>query len=215
MSGIEPEALENFHRVVGATSEAARLYAEGAVHLAAGDADRAEECFAGALGTADTTFHLKVGHGLCEALLQLGRAADAEPIARALLAERPDLLTPYLLLGFCLLELGRASDALVVYRRAIERDVGEPIDRARIAADGAIALDQLGEHAEGEKWCLEALERLTQPHASVYFNLAAFRFRLGKRAAAREALRAAREVAPDMAAVAESTWRSYGDGSPL
>jgi tetratricopeptide (TPR) repeat protein len=215
MSRIDQLALEHFRQVVSPSHEAARLYAEGAVSLAAGDAEGAAASFAAALATKETGFHLKVAHGLCEALLELGRAAEAEPIAQALLAERPDLLTTYLLVGRCLLQLGRPSEALAVHRQAVERDVGEPGDRVRVAADGAIALDRLGRYAEGERWCLDALERLPDPHPVLYVNLAGFRFRLGRQSAAREALRAARELAPDVATTVESTWATYGDGSPL
>lgn len=215
MVAIDRETLGRFRETIGPCDEAARLYAEAAVLLAAGDATEAAERFAGALATGEARFHLKVAHGLCEALLQLGRGAEAEPLSRALVAERPDLLTAHLLLGRCLLQMGREEDALAVHRHALGLDIGDALERARIVADGAVALDRLGRFAEGERWCLEALPGRVVADASVYLNLATFRFRMGALEGAREALRAARDCTPDAAPTAEATWATYGDGSPL
>ena len=135
-------------------------------------------------------------------------------MARALVAERPDLLTPHRLLGRCLLASERPDEALAVLREALELD-GPPEDLARVIADGAVALDRLGRYAEGERWCRHGLARLPEPHPALLLNLATFGFRQGALATARDALRQARDAAPEAAAQVDAVWAAHGDGSPL
>lgn len=214
MAGIDQEVLERFGETVGDAHLPARHYAEGAVLLAAGEAAAAVDCFERAVESGESRFAPKIAHGLCSALLEAGRVGDAEPIARALVDQRPDLVTPHLLLGACLLRQQRPEEALAAHRRALERG-SQDIDVIHVIADGAVALEALGRFAEGEQWCVDGLARLSAPNPTLTINLAAFRFRLGKLDAARDALRATRAVAPDLAAEVAAMWADYGDGSPL
>lgn len=97
-------------------------------------------------------------------LYERGRAAEAIPIARRLVAERPTMKQGYLQLAFLLHHLGDFSQALRVYERARANGLSsESIDRKK-----ALLLAEMGRPAEavavlqayGESQDLETLNAL-------------------------------------------------------
>ena len=110
----------------------------------------------------DPTAALPIGVNLAFALIEQGKAKDAEPLtgevlglARAVADQSPDGLAGALFVrGHCLLLLGRAADAVPVARetRALQRKVSPPGDLRVIAADTLLGgcLAEVGEVAEAE-----------------------------------------------------------------
>jgi tetratricopeptide (TPR) repeat protein len=70
---------------------------------------------------------------LAEALRRAGRAKDAEQVARAGLARRPEAAAGRVALGLALLDLGRGDEARRELERAIEGAPGHPLAAPRLA----------------------------------------------------------------------------------
>jgi len=193
-----------------------RHFAEGAMWLAAGDPGAAEASFAAAAEGPDAMqrpFFLKAWHGRGLALLALDRADEAVPIFAALVEARADLLDPRLQLGLALLACDRPAEALAVHEAALAQHE-QHAEIGAVIADGAVALDRLGQWAEGVRWCEHALPLLEAP-GPIWLNLAAFHFRLTDRSAARDALCSAMQADPKLSERAHETWAEWGDGSAL
>ena len=210
---VEEQLLARFRSQTAAAPVAARLYGEGALHLAAGAPAEAESAFRGALDEGPGAYQQKVRHGLGHALLRLGRADEAEAVFRCLATERPDLLDPKVGLGLALLGQQRPQEALRCLRAALEAHPGHR-DLVRVLADGAVAFDRLGQAEQGRDWCVRGLE-LIGKEPTLLMNVATFSLRIGDLEAARQALREASTCGPDVATEAAADWAEYGDGSAL
>ena len=210
----EQTPISVFRDAVGSRNACERLYAEGAVHLALRRWADAEAVFRTALEAGGGSFYLKNAQGYGQALHHLGRHDEAADVFVKLCELRPDLLEPVRWRGMSELGRGRPEDALRVQRRGLQVHAAHP-DRARLYADGAVALDALGRWSDGVAWCTAALADIGADEPTLCHNLATFHLRLGDQAAARVALRRAASAHEQAAERAVEVWRQWGDGGPL
>lgn len=209
------QALARFRGAVGAARASCLRFAKGQVFLALGDAGRAAAAFrAAAVEGGDNVLWLKALYGFGLACARSGRPGEAEEAFREILARNDTLLSPFVGLAAALLAQERAEEALAVCRGAVARHPAHP-ELAAVFADGARALDLLGRWREGEAWCLAGIREHGLAEPVLRLNLATFRFRLGDRAGAREALRDARAADPAFSSRAAAIWADFGDGEPL
>ncbi len=89
---------------------------------------------------------------------------------QAIEQERP-AAPAYQYLGLCYEKLGRVEDAVLVFRRALDQEVGTPADRARIALQLGISLSRANRYEESVAAYDRALS-LDNSLAAVYLNRA-------------------------------------------
>jgi len=129
---------------------------------------------------------------LVVALIQLGEAVSAEPMARHTVARFPDRLQPHLLLSRVLHQTGRHKEALRVLRGASAQFDGDPA----IEAERALILGLSGRVAEGIATAELALEE--NPEApDLHVTLAALQFALGQSEAGTASIDRALQLAPE------------------
>lgn len=95
---------------------------------------------------------------LAEALRRAGRAKDAERVARAGLARRPEAAAGRVALGLALLDLGRVDEARRELERAVEGAPGHPLAAPRLATVAAEPLRPAPPPAPAEPVLAEGID---------------------------------------------------------
>jgi serine/threonine-protein kinase len=131
---------------------------------------------------------------LGNALLDQGKAAEAEKEFREALRLKPNDALVHIHLGYALSHLGKAGDAEQECREALRL---EPNDAAVHNNFGGL-LDEQGKAGEAEREYHEAL-RLNPKYAPPHFNLAGLLVNQGKAGDAEKEIREALRLRPDFA----------------
>ncbi|MBR0652426.1 tetratricopeptide repeat protein [Roseomonas terrae] len=144
-AGDAASALPHLHTaLVGAPRDPALLNDVGNVQRALGRQPEAVDSFRRAIqaGPAFAFAHFN----LADALLEMGRHAEALEVFRTILLRRFDGMDAdfHNNLGICLMALGRAEEALTAFHAALKADPAH----AAAAAHAGAALQQVGRHRD-------------------------------------------------------------------
>ncbi len=133
-----------------------------------------------------------------EALLRLGRSADARPYLEIAAASDPDNTMVMMLLGDALLIGDRPADAADCFRRLLAVDAGDPFAHHKLA----VCLARLGRDEAAVHHCRKAIRGKPDFGAAMY-DAALAHLRLGQWGQAKAMLRGARRADPDDPRVAQ------------
>jgi Flp pilus assembly protein TadD len=186
VAGRLAEAEHVYRQVIAAAPRHAEaLHALGALALQSGNAAVAETLLTQAISLKPAAdFQLTRAN----ALLALGRPADAAEVARIVLRARSNSAEAHQLLGHALSDDGQAEQALEAYRTALRLKPGLPDLRNNLGM--ALRLAGRLEEAEAEF-------RQAAPAPEVLVNLSSVQKERGAFAQAEATLRQALQVAPD------------------
>jgi Tfp pilus assembly protein PilF len=186
MAGRLAEAEPIYRQVIAAMPRHAdALHALGALALQSGQPAVADTLLARAIGLKPAAdFQLT----RTNALLALGRPADAEQVARLVLRARPHSAEAHQVLGHALSDAGRPEEAIDAYRSALRLKPALPDIRNNLGT----ALRQAGRLAEAEQELRQA-----PPEPESLINLSSVQKERGAFAEAEATLRQALAIAPD------------------
>ena len=157
-SGQVATAAAKFAQIVELDPEHVQAhFALGKIQLLRGQPGQALACFelvgsafGGSAGNPDLAgFDAKVG----EALLRLGRFAEARERLEVAVENDPSNLEPLIMLGDCLVAGGKSEDAADAFRRALAVDP----DNAFAHQELGLCLVRQGHHGAGLEHCLHAV----------------------------------------------------------
>ncbi|MFQ5413685.1 MAG: tetratricopeptide repeat protein [Phycisphaerae bacterium] len=189
---------------------AAAQYALGKLWLRKGDPAKALSCLEAAREMTDVALpHYDASVG--DALLRLARLTEARRHLESAVREDPDGAWVNMLLGNCLLGLGRSDGAADGYRRVLALTSDRPFDNAlrpEAHLNLAVCLFRDGRYASGLEHCLEAV-RLQPNNTVAMYRAALAQARLARWRDARAMLARALRTAPDDESVRQLSRRLW------